>query len=82
MPLPPNEDRPPPEGPRCALYYLGTAVRVLRLPTAAGVREVFVYPNGCNENYLTAGTSPRELTSEVCQALGVAPTGDGGCTKS
>jgi len=72
----------PPEGPHCALYYLGTDVRVLRLHTAAGIREVFVYPNGCNENYLTAGATPRELTSAVCQALGVAPTANGGCTKS
>jgi DNA-directed RNA polymerase specialized sigma24 family protein len=72
----------PAEGPRCGLYYLGTDVRVLRLGTSAGVREVFVYPNGCNENYLTGGTSRRELTSAVCQALALPPGTNGGCTKS
>jgi hypothetical protein len=72
----------PAEGPRCGLSYLGTDVRVLRLGTSAGVREVFLYPNGCNENYLTGGTSRRELTSAVCQALALPPGTNGGCTKS
>lgn len=71
----------PTEGTRCGEYYLGTDVRVLRLHTSAGAREVWVYPNGCNENYVTGGTSHRELTYTVCQALGLAPA-NGGCTKS
>lgn len=36
----------------------------------------------CNENYLTGGTSRRELTSAVCQALALPSGTNGGCTKS
>ncbi len=61
----------PPEQPRCGLDYLGLRVIVLRLITSAGPRELYVYPNGCSENYLDDGVIRREVTRAVCTQLGL-----------
>ena len=47
----------------------------LRLETPTGPRELYAYPNGCDDNHLDDGTSRREITPAVCLLLGL-PVGE------
>ena len=65
----------PPEGRRCEPLARGVRVIVLRLETPTGPRELYAYPNGCDDNHLDDGTSRREITPAVCLLLGL-PVGE------
>jgi hypothetical protein len=65
----------PAERTRCTRQYPTDRVVVLRLVGDQETRELYVYPNGCSENYADDGTRRRDVTVDLCALLQL-PYGD------